>query len=80
MDEYIPVLLEVQKYIENQVETAVSDRRHDAVDHGKVVTHIYTDLYNEVVKKCPEGTKIPSQQWLRWQFWPRHAGRVSSKR
>ena len=79
VDEYI------QKYIESQVETAVSDRRHDAVDHGKFVTHMATainssDLYNDVVKKCTEGTNIPSQQWLRWQFWPRHAGRVSSKR
>ena len=29
------------------------------------------DLHEQVVKVCPEGTPIPSIQWLRFQFWPR---------
>ena len=24
------------------------------------------------VKKCPEGTVIPSEQWTRLQFWPKN--------
>ena len=38
------------------------------------------NLHNEVAKRCPDGTPIPSVQWLRWQFWPRHAGKSSAKR
>ena len=85
VEDYLPFLEEVKKHIQSQVETAVSDRRHDSVDHGQVVTHMATalnaaSLYKEVVKKCPEHVKIPSLQWLRWQFWPRHAGHASSNR
>lgn len=32
-----------------------------------------TDLHAQVAKLCPEGTPIPSVQWLRLQFWPRRA-------
>ena len=60
-------LEEVKKHIQGQVETAASDRRHDIVDHGQVVTHMATalnaaSLYKEVVTKCPEHVKIPSLQ------------------
>ena len=84
-EQYLSFLDECQKYIASTVETAVDDRRHDKVRDGDVVTHLATalnakDLYKEVVKRCPEGTPIPSVQWLRWQFWPRHAGRASSTR
>ena len=41
VEEYLPFLEEVQKHIQGQVKTAVSDRRHDAIDNGQVVTHGY---------------------------------------
>ena len=58
------------------METAVDDRRHDAVKDGEAVVHMAAalsarDLHSQVKKQCPEGTPIPSLQWLRLQFWPR---------
>ena len=29
------------------------------------------DLRDEVKKRCPEGTLIPSLEWIRLQFWPK---------
>ena len=29
-----------------------------------------------VSEKCPDGTPIPSEQWLRLQFWPRRKNTV----
>ena len=56
VEDYLPFLEEVKKHIQSQVETGVSDRRHDAVDHGQVVTHMAialnaVSLYKVVVKK-----------------------------
>ena len=84
-EQYVEFLVECQKYIASSVETAVDDHRHDEVRDGDVVTHLALalnakDLYNEIVKRCPDGIAIPSMQWLRWQFWPRHAARATSKR
>ena len=64
-----------QKYIDGQIESAVDDRRHDLVVGSDVVTHLaaamsVNDLHEQVAKRCPEGTPIPSIQWLRLQFWP----------
>ena len=65
-----------RQYIGSQIDTAVDDRRHDAVTDGDVVTHLATamsvrDLHEQVSKLCPAGSPIPSVQWLRLQFWPR---------
>lgn len=81
-------LEECQKYINSAVETAVDDRRHDnvtAADGGDTITHLATalsvpDLHREVTKRCPEGTAIPSIQWLRFQFWPRRPCARSAQR
>jgi hypothetical protein len=35
-------------------------------------------LYEQVKTKLPENAPISSQQWLRWQFWPRHSTFQSS--
>lgn len=74
-----------QKYIDSQIDTAVDDRRHDAVVEGDVVTHLAAamsvrDLHEQVTKQCPEGTPIPSIQWLRQQFWPRRTNCGFAKR
>ncbi|GBC01659.1 hypothetical protein RclHR1_04280016 [Rhizophagus clarus] len=36
------------------------------------------DLRNQIVKICPEGTPIPSVQWLKLQFWPKNSWNLSS--
>jgi hypothetical protein len=75
-EHYSVFLEQCQSYISSTIETAVDERRHDTVAEGDVITHLadalsVRDLHEEVVKKCPEGTPIPSIQWLRIQFWPR---------
>lgn len=37
-------------------------------------------IHEQVKAKLPESTPIPSQQWLHWQFWPRHTNFQSSHR
>ncbi|KAJ8375554.1 hypothetical protein SKAU_G00061340, partial [Synaphobranchus kaupii] len=75
-EEYEVFLQHCQNYIHTSVETAVDERRHDTIADDDVVTHLATalsvrDLHEEVCKQCPDGTKVPSIQWLRLQFWPR---------
>ena len=84
-EKYLDFLEQCQSYIQTSIETSVSDRRHDTVVDGDVVTHLATalnapNLHNEVAKRCPDGTPIPFVQWLRWQFWPRHTRKSSAKR
>lgn len=41
-------------YIENVVETAVDDRRHDTIQHLATAMSV-SDLLNQVKGTCPEG-------------------------
>lgn len=62
-----------QKYIDSKIDTVVDDRRHDSFSGSDVVAMSVADLHAQVAKLCPEGTLIPSVQWLHLQFWPRRA-------
>ncbi|XP_033758052.1 uncharacterized protein LOC117340399 [Pecten maximus] len=64
-------------YIENVVETAVDDRRHDTIQHLATAMSV-RDLLNQVKGTCPEGTPIPSEQWLRLQFAPKNHSSINS--
>lgn len=57
-------------YLNETIGTAVNDRRHSEVVH---LAHAISvrDLRDEVQKHCPEGTPVPSLEWLRLQFWPK---------
>ena len=62
----------------------MDDRRHDSFSGSDVVTYLatamsVTELHTQVAKSCPEGTPIPSVQWLRVQFWPRRANSSFAK-
>ena len=63
----------------------MNDRRHDNVtNNGESAVHLAMamsarDLHEQVKKQCPEGTPIPSIQWLRLQFWPNKACAASNK-
>ena len=92
-EEYKVFLNKCQELVQGRIETAVGDRRHDSIDEsGETVVHLAMamsaqDLHEQVKKVCPEGTPIPSVQWLRLQFWPtrssaaahKHTGRVKVK-
>ena len=68
---------EAKKYIENVVETAVDDRRHTDIQHLATAISV-RDLLNQVKDKCPDGTPIPSEQWLRLQFAPKNPSSKAS--
>ncbi|GBB99452.1 hypothetical protein RclHR1_35260001 [Rhizophagus clarus] len=56
---------------------AVDERHHDPIIHLARAISV-KDLRNQIVKICPEGTPIPSVQWLRLQFWPKNSWNLSS--
>ena len=92
-EEYADFLQRCQRFIQGNVDTAVDDRRHDAVDeNGDSIVHLamamsVNNLHEQVKQACPEGTAIPSVQWLRLQFWPtrtsasahKNTGRIKMK-
>lgn len=57
-------------YLEECVGTAVDDRRHTTVTHLANAVSA-RDLKEKVQLRCPDGTKIPSESWIRLQFWPK---------
>ena len=61
---------ECEKFLNEDVVTAVDDRRHCSITHLSRVISM-RDLVEEVGKHCPEGTCIPSIEWVRLQFWPK---------
>ena len=61
---------EAQKYINEDLGVAVDNRRHGEVTHLAKAISI-RDLREQVSHRCPPGTAIPSEEWLRLQFWPK---------
>ena len=84
-EDYSIFLQKCQDFIKGKAETAVDDRRHDNVTNNEEsVVHLAMamsarGLHEQVKKQCPEGTPIPSIQWLRLQFWPNKACAASNK-
>ena len=63
---------ECRKYLDEEVETAVDERRHGSATHlAKALST--RDLLSNVAQRCPDSTPLPSEQWLRLQFWPKNA-------
>ena len=61
---------EAATYINEGVGTAVDDRRHSVVTHLSIAISI-RDFREQVKARCAEGTLIPSDEWIRLQFWPK---------
>ena len=61
---------ECKKFIDEGIGSPVDDRRHGTVTHLAKAISI-RDLREQVQAKCPEGTPIPSESWIRLQFWPK---------
>ena len=58
------------KYVNECIGAAVDDRRHSEVTHLAQAISI-RDLRDQVSTRCPEGTAIPSLEWIRLQFCPK---------
>ena len=56
-------------YIEEEVGTAVNDRRHSTVVHTAKAISVQ-NLREKVVARCPPNTAVPSDEWIRLQFSP----------
>eukprot|EP00731_Ephydatia_muelleri_P035700 Em0149g6a len=61
---------EAATYFNEGVGTAVDDRRHSVVTHLSIAISI-RDFREQVKARCAEGTLIPSDEWIRLQFWPK---------
>lgn len=61
---------ECSKFLQEVVGTAVDDRRHTNVTHVATAISI-RDFRDQVAQRCPDGTCIPSIEWIRLQFWPK---------
>lgn len=60
-----------RKFIEHKAETAVDDRRHGEITHLACAISV-RDLVEQVAATCPPDTLVPSEQWVRLQFWPKN--------
>ena len=76
-----------KEYIEEDIGTAVDDRRHSTVVHTAKAISV-RDLLEKVVERCPPNTPVPSDEWIRLQFSPscqsshtrlRYTGRLNVK-
>ena len=59
-----------ERFLNEDIATAVDDRRHGSITHLSRAISI-RDFVDQVKERCPEGTLIPSYEWARLQFWPK---------
>lgn len=58
-----------KEFLEEDIETAVHDRRHSQVVHlAKAVS--VRDFRDQVAAKLPDDTPIPSNSYIQLQFMP----------
>ena len=58
------------QFLNEDIGVAIDDRRHGQVTHLAKAISI-RDFVNQVKAKCPNDTPIPSEEWVRLQFWPK---------
>ena len=68
---------ESSKFIQDSIGQAVDDRRHQQVTHLATAISV-NDFVTQVSRRCPDGTQIPSEAWVRLQFWPKNKHHKSS--
>ena len=60
---------EAKKFLQEDIGVAVDDRRHSTVVHVAKGVSV-RDLREQVISRCPEGTPVPSDEWICLQFVP----------
>ena len=68
-DKYSVFWMKCESYLQEC--TAVHERRHDSATYLARAISV-RDLVEQVSKLCASGTSIPSQQWVRLQFYPQN--------
>lgn len=67
---------ESQNLLSEEV-SAIDDRRHGHITHLSRAISV-RDFVEQVCRRCPEGTPIPSVEWVRLQFWPKTPSMLKS--
>ncbi|XP_065895962.1 uncharacterized protein [Dysidea avara] len=62
---------EAKRFLDEGIGAAVDDRRHLQITHLSTAISI-RDFKEQVQARCPEGTAVPCEEWLRLQFWPKN--------
>ena len=63
------IVIQFYIYLQEDIGVACHDRRHtEQLYVAKAVS--FHDLHTIIESRVPEGTKIPSVKWLRYQFQP----------
>ena len=63
---------ECQKFLNE--DSAVDDRRHGSIVHLSRAISV-RDFVEQVKQRCPDDTLVPSDEWVRLQFWPKTASK-----
>ena len=66
-----PFWQECEKFLQAGIGAAVDERRHGVITHLAYAISV-PDLLEQVKSRCPSGTNIPCESWLRLQFWPKN--------
>lgn len=61
----------------NKTVLAVDERRYNTIQYLVQAISI-CELCQQVTNLCPLDTEIPSEQWIRLQFWPQNLTHLSS--
>ena len=67
----------MQRFLTDQ--TAVDDRRQTEVTYMAIAFSVH-DLVQQVAELCPEGTPIPSEKWVTYQFHHKHPNTAEAQR
>ena len=62
---------EASKIVNEDVGTAVDDGRYSTVTH-LVKAIPFRDFCDQVKSRLPRNAPVPSDEWLRFQFWPEY--------
>ena len=65
---------ECKKYLNSFIDLAADERRDDTVTHLATALSM-SDVHKQVSQQFPEGTPLPSEKWLLFQFWPKDVTR-----
>ena len=57
-----------EEFLAEDIGVAVDNRRHDVITHIACAISV-RDLVQQVRNRCPDGTPISSNEWVRLQFW-----------
>eukprot|EP00117_Sycon_ciliatum_P005124 scpid36606/ scgid9200/ len=68
-EKYQPFWDAARAFLEAHSLQAVDSRRHGTVTHLAAAVST-RDFVEQVAKTVPEGTPIPSVEWVQFQFWP----------